>query len=123
MENMYEVFESLCKLYDVTPYKVSQATGISRPTLTNWKNGKFNLKLENLQKIADYFDVPVGMFLGEDVTRPSHEEIRDKHQTNQLVNDFLKLDLDDRRTVEILISSLLQKDKYKKDNVQSGEVG
>lgn len=56
---MYEVFEKLCESRNVTPYKVSKATGISRTTLSDWKNGKYRLKHDKLQKIADYFDVSV----------------------------------------------------------------
>ena len=56
---MYEIFEKLCEQRNVTPYKVSKATGISRTTLSDWKSGKYQLKHEKLQKIADYFGVSV----------------------------------------------------------------
>lgn len=56
---MYEIFEKLCADNDVTPYKVSQATGISRTTLSDWKKGKYTPKQDKLQLIADYFGVSV----------------------------------------------------------------
>lgn len=54
---MYEIFESLCKKLNVTPYTVGKATGISTSTLSNWKAGRYTPKAEKLQLIADYFGV------------------------------------------------------------------
>lgn len=63
---MYERFEKLLKEYNVTAYKVSQATGIATPTLTKWKQGDYTPKIDKLKKIADYFGVSVGYLTGED---------------------------------------------------------
>jgi len=54
---MYEIFEKLLKEFGVTTYQVAKATGISTASFTAWKQGKWNLKADKLQKIADYFDV------------------------------------------------------------------
>lgn len=54
---MYEIFEQLLQRYEVTPYKVSKATGISQSSLSDWKLGKITPKTSTLQKIADYFGV------------------------------------------------------------------
>lgn len=54
---MYSIFEELCRLKNVTPYKIWKETGISRSTLSDWKNGKSMPKADKLQKIADYFGV------------------------------------------------------------------
>lgn len=56
---MWEVFERLCKERGVTPYRVSEATGIKTSSLSGWKAGRYNLKAEKLKKIADYFGVPL----------------------------------------------------------------
>lgn len=55
----YEIFEGLCAEKGVTPYKVSQETGISTASLSNWKAGRYAPKAEKLLKIADYFGVSV----------------------------------------------------------------
>lgn len=55
----YEVFDNLCKERGVTPYQVSKETGVSTATLSSWKKGRYTPKDEKLQKIADYFGVPV----------------------------------------------------------------
>lgn len=59
---MYEKFEKLMNERGVKPADVAKATGIKPPTFTAWKNGKYNLKADKIQKIADYFGVPVGYF-------------------------------------------------------------
>lgn len=60
---MYEIFEKMCKEKGLTPYKVSQLTGIGRSTLSDWKKGKSTPKADKLAKIAELFDVPVSVFI------------------------------------------------------------
>lgn len=55
----YEIFKKLCEINNVTPSKVSKATGISTATLTSWKKGVYTPKQDKLQLIADYFNVSV----------------------------------------------------------------
>ena len=49
--------------YNVTTYQVAKATGISTASFSGWKQGKWNFKQEKLQKIADYFGVPLSYLL------------------------------------------------------------
>lgn len=56
---MYEIFEKLMNERGVSAYKVSVATGVAQSTLSDWKNGKTNPKIDKMQKIADFFNVPV----------------------------------------------------------------
>lgn len=56
---MYEIFEKLCKEHGVSHFTVCKATGISTATLSDWKRAKYKPKIEKLQKIADYFKVPL----------------------------------------------------------------
>lgn len=60
---MYEIFAKLLSDNNVTAYQVGKATGISTSTLSEWKNGKYTPKTDKLQKIADYFNVPVEYLL------------------------------------------------------------
>ena len=63
---MNQVFEQLLKANSVTAYYVAQATGLSYPTLSNWRNGKTkDPQDETLQKIADFFNVPLEFLKGE----------------------------------------------------------
>lgn len=68
----YEMFEKLCVNYGVTPYKVAQATGVTTSTLSSWKAGKYIPKSDKIQKLADYFGVPVSAFIeGEEADNAS----------------------------------------------------
>lgn len=60
---MYEYFQQLLEKYGVTAYKVAKETGVTTATLTNWKKGKYTPKPDKLQKIADYFGVPLSYLL------------------------------------------------------------
>lgn len=64
---MYEKYEELLKKTGKTSYQVSKDTGIGQNTLSNWKTGRSKPKVDKLQKLADYFGVPVTCLL-EDTT-------------------------------------------------------
>lgn len=73
---MYNIFEKLLSDRGVTAYQVSKATGISTGSLTDWKKGRSQPKIDKLQKIADYFGVSVDYLLGNEekpVTQKSDE--------------------------------------------------
>lgn len=55
---MYEVFERLLKLKEVSVADVSKATGIPKSTLSSWKSGVSTPKADKIYAIAKYFDVP-----------------------------------------------------------------
>lgn len=61
----YKQFEKICKKNGVTPYQVSVGTKgkVSTAVLSQWKNGEYNLKVEKLLLIANYFGVPVTYFI------------------------------------------------------------
>lgn len=56
---MYEAFEHLLQIKNLTAYQVHKATGVSQTALSNWKNGKSVPSAKTLQKIADYLGVTV----------------------------------------------------------------
>lgn len=60
---MYEIFEKLLEEHRKTAYQVSKDTGIATATLTEWKKGTYTPKIDKLKVIADYFDVPVTIFI------------------------------------------------------------
>lgn len=55
---MYEVFERLLELKEVSVADVSKATGIPKSTLSSWKSGVSTPKADKIYAIAKYFDVP-----------------------------------------------------------------
>lgn len=63
---MYEKFEQLLRRNNVTPYRVHKETGISTATLSDWKNGRSEPKKDKIEKICQYFEVPLSYFYGEE---------------------------------------------------------
>lgn len=71
---MYKKFQELLNSSKKTAYQVSKDTGISTATLSNWKNGNYNPKVDKLKILADYFGVTLDYFLSEEETRPFESE-------------------------------------------------
>lgn len=89
---MYDKFEQLLKENNVTPYRVHKETGISTATLSDWKNGKSQPKKDKIEKICEYFNVPLDYFYGEakatELTTKDAKEITEiiEQTRNQLLN-------------------------------------
>jgi transcriptional regulator with XRE-family HTH domain len=60
---MYEIFQKLLELHNVTTADVCKATGISQSVMSNWKKRRNNLSAENARVVADYFDVSIEYLL------------------------------------------------------------
>lgn len=67
----YELFEKLLKERNVKASDVNKGTGVASSTLTEWKQGRYEPKIDKLQKIADFFNVPVSYFKDEEVELPT----------------------------------------------------
>lgn len=63
---MYKKYVELRDKKGVTDYKVAVATGITKSTFTDWKNGRSKPKFDKLLILAKYFGVPVEYFAEED---------------------------------------------------------
>lgn len=59
---MYKLFEDLLKSRGTRVSDVAKATGIRPSTFTDWKKGLYTPKSDKLQKIANYFSVPISYF-------------------------------------------------------------
>ena len=71
---MYEIFEQLLQMYNVTPYKVSKETGVTQSTLSDWKRGRSTPKSDNMKKIADYFGVTVDYLMTGEKEQPDEKK-------------------------------------------------
>lgn len=63
---MYSRFDEILRQRNIKASDVSRATGISSSTFTDWKKGRYTPKYDKLQKIADYFDVPLEYLTDEE---------------------------------------------------------
>lgn len=61
----YRKFENLCRERNVNPYQVAKGTEgkVSTAVLSQWKHNDYNLKIEKLTVIANFFGVPVTEFI------------------------------------------------------------
>ena len=60
---MYEKYVELRDSRGVSDYRVSEDTGITKSTFSDWKNGRSSPKIEKLKILADYFGVDINYFL------------------------------------------------------------
>lgn len=63
--NTYENYEKIRNARNLKNSDVSKMTGIPKSTFSEWKNGKFDLKIDKLCKIAIVLDCSVDDLIGE----------------------------------------------------------
>lgn len=60
---MYNKYAKLRDEKRVTDYRVSEETGITKSTFSDWKSGRSKPKVDKLKILADYFGVSIEYFL------------------------------------------------------------
>lgn len=66
MADVYKRIDNLLKERGISGAKMSSDLGMSRSFMTELRKGRAkSIKIDTAQKIAAYFDVPVGYILGE----------------------------------------------------------
>lgn len=60
---MYEKYVEIRDSKGITDYRVSEDTGITKSTFSDWKSGRSNPKLDKLKILADYFGVTIEYFV------------------------------------------------------------
>ena len=120
---MYEIFAKLMKANGCTAYQVSKTTGIAQSTLSDWKSGKSVPKADKLQKIADFFGVPVEYLMtGEekkdgpkyylnDETAAIAQDIFENKELRLLFDAARDAEPEDLETVHSMLLALKRKGK------------
>jgi len=87
----YDQLQQLCKEKGISMTKLVTDIGMSKSAVTYWKNTDTTPKAEIVQKIADYFDVPVTSFFEEKENTP--EDIEKINEIRSLMKDerFIRL--------------------------------
>lgn len=80
---MYSIFEQLLQKHGVSSYKVSKDTGIAQSVLSDWKNGKSQIKQDKLQILADYFGVSLNYMMGLEEKETYENELEAKNATEK----------------------------------------
>ena len=82
---MFEKLRALLERDNIKMSELSRRTGIPYSTFTDWKAGRYVPKVDKLQKLADYFGVPLSYFTGEAPAEdPADEYYYVDPQTRQL---------------------------------------
>lgn len=63
---MYQRYAKLRDEKGLTDYAVAKETGIATATLSCWKNGEYEPKIDKLYAIAQFFGVPIEYFLSKE---------------------------------------------------------
>lgn len=117
---MYERIERLMKANGLSAYKLSKETGIPQTTLGSWKLRKVSPNMENLQKLSDYFDVPIGFFYGEeekkdmtikekkDIARDLNKILKNLDNKSSLIFDGEPIDDEAKEVLKISLESSLK---------------
>lgn len=122
---MYEKFENLLKERGVTPYRVHKDTGISTATLSDWKNGKSQPKKDKIEKLCEYFEVPLSYFYNEEVENKTVISRKDERDIEKKLTETLNqlksgdglmfngeiMDEETKRLLEISLRSTLESAK------------
>ena len=81
---IYKRLKSICDERNVSIYALEKATGLSKGSIIKWENS--SPKIENVERIADYFNVSVDYLLGREeksvIERPTNA------LTENFVNEF-----------------------------------
>jgi len=72
---MYEIFSKLLEERGVKAADVCRGTGLPSSLFSEWKRGKSTPKQDKLQKIADYFGVPLSYLLTGEMEESVKEAI------------------------------------------------
>lgn len=97
---MRNAFDALLEERGVTSAAVAKATGISAATLSEWRKGKYVPKAEKLQKVADYFGVPVDYLMTGNARDESGRTYYIDDQTAQLAQELM-----DNKDLRILMDA------------------
>lgn len=62
---MYEIFEKLCELNGVTPYRFGKDMEVNSSTISTWKKKNSLAGPELAEKVCDYFGVTIDFLMGK----------------------------------------------------------
>ena len=112
MTKFQKEFKKLRTEYNMTQAELAKALNMSRSTIGMYEQGKREPDFETLEKISDYFNVSMSVFLEDQMTdcdlysRCYHQKPYD------IVRKFLSLDSNDQLRIEERIDFLLEDSKY-----------
>lgn len=109
----YDKYVALCAQKGITPSAAAKAIGINKAAVSNWKYRKNGPSDVTMQKIADYFGVPVSELTEETKKAPTDGE-RDHaiDHVDEELKDYLD-ELRNRSEMRMLFSVARNANKQK----------
>ena len=112
----YNKFDELLKQRNLKAVDVARGIGIYSGKLSDWKAGRYTPKLDKLQQIADFLNVPVSYFFDDTKTLenslPTTEVVRLKTisasldaTTKEILTNLDKLSDEQKNAILALIKS------------------
>lgn len=104
----YDVFSSLCAQKGVSCKRAALEIGLSNSIAAKWKKTGATPNGETLAKIAEYFEVPIGLLLGEEAqkekpTVSGEPEIDMSDVDVAFYGDYKELSEDDQKTIRDMV--------------------
>lgn len=109
-QELANTIKDVAKSKKIAIGKMLSDCGLSVNTLSSMQSGGYYPRLEAIAKIADYLSVSVDYLLSNETMEKHPAKIG---EVPEILKKYYILNEDDRRTVEIMIDSFLQKDCYK----------
>lgn len=103
---MYEKFSQLLQIRGLRAADVARGTGLNQAVFSEWKKGKSSPKIDKIQKIAAFFDVPIEYFTDDEEIKKVTPAENGRDDINE---DLQKLPVEDRQYVKGIIKGLLAK--------------
>lgn len=101
----YKRFIELCNSRGVTPSYVGLQVGVSKAAVSGWKNGS-SPRDTQMQKIADYFGVPVSYF-SEEAPETEKTPASDK-ETEDFTKYFAMLTPEHQQKIRSAMAELIK---------------
>ena len=117
--------DQICILLDRSPktdVEIAAALGVSKQTVSAWRNGTRSPKKPMIKTISRYFGVGIPWLLGVSDDMTECVEIDENELTEieaRIISDYRQLNADGQRALLDYCDYLRQTDKYKKDTAKA----
>lgn len=85
----FKKYKQLRDENNLTDYRVANGSGISTAVISQWSKGEYNLKLEKIIMIANFFKVPFTDFIE---STESNETVESNNTEETIVGDDYERD-------------------------------
>ena len=85
--NVYERIQQLCDLYRITPYRISENSGIGSGTISKWKNGDIkNISVQAIEDVCVAIGISLHTFFNDDQDEEQDRELAEMIDMLRLMN-------------------------------------